>query len=99
MSVLMILRVPGDPAKLEEFAGSNSELMQKIVAHARARGALHHGFFGGENEVLVVDKWETEDGFREFFDSEEDVPKIMQQVATGEPEISFYRPLDTGDDF
>jgi hypothetical protein len=35
---------------------------------------------------------------REFFDHEEDIPKLMQAIGAGEPQISFYRPLDTNDE-
>jgi heme-degrading monooxygenase HmoA len=99
MSVLMVMHVPGDPAKLEEYAKANSETLEKIAADSREHGAIHHRFFGGDGEVVVVDEWESEEGFREFFESNQDIPPIMQEVATGEPQISFYRPLETGEDF
>ncbi len=98
MSVLMILKASGDPAKMEEWANANSELMQKILGHAREHGVIHHRFYGGDGEIVVVDEWESEDGFREFFDHEEDIPKMMQTIGAGEPQISFYRPLNTNDE-
>ena len=98
MSVLMILKSSGDPAKVEEWAQSNSEVMVKIVGHAREHGMIHHRFFGGDSEIVVVDEWESEDGFREFFEHDEDIPTMMQTAGAGEPQISFYRPLNTGDE-
>ncbi len=99
MSVLMVMRVPGDPNKLEEYAQANADQLKGITDDAKSRGAVHHRFFGGDGEVVVVDEWDSEDSFQGFFESQQDIPKIMQEVATGEPQISFYRPLDTGDDF
>jgi heme-degrading monooxygenase HmoA len=99
MSVLMVLHVPGDPSKLEEYASANSELLKSIAAEGKEAGAIHHAFFGGDGEIVVVDEWDSEGSFQKFFDSQQDIPKVMQEVATGEPQISFYRPLDTGDEF
>jgi heme-degrading monooxygenase HmoA len=99
MSVLMVLRVPGDPAKLEEYAAANSEQLKAIAEDGRSKGAVHHRFFGGDGEIVVVDEWDSAESFQGFFESQQEIPKIMQEVATGEPQISFYRPLDTGDDF
>ncbi len=47
----------------------------------------------------MVDEWDSEESFQSFFDSQQEIPKVMQEVATGEPQISFYRRLETGDDF
>jgi heme-degrading monooxygenase HmoA len=99
VSVLMILRVPGDPAKLEEYAKANSEQLAAIAAEGREHGAIRHAFFGGDGEIVVVDEWDSEESFQSFFDSQQEIPKVMQEVATGEPQISFYRRLETGDDF
>lgn len=99
MSVLMVMHVPGDPGKLEEYAQANPELLKDISADGRSQGAIHHQFFGGDGEVVVVDEWDSEESFQKFFESQQEIPKIMQEVATGEPQISFYRPLDTGDEF
>jgi heme-degrading monooxygenase HmoA len=99
MSVLMVLRVAGDPDKLEQYAQENGEQLRRIAEEGRSKGALHHRFFGGDGEVVVVDEWDSEESFQGFFESQEEIPQIMQAVATGEPQISFYRPLNTGDDF
>ena len=95
----MVMHVPGDPSKLEEYAQANQETIKGIAADGKSQGAIHHRFHGGDGEVVVVDEWDSEESFQKFFDSNQDIPPIMQQVATGEPQISFYRPLDTGDDF
>ena len=49
---------------------------------------------------MVIDEWESQEGFQAFFEHDEDIPKLMQEAGvTSEPEISFYKPLDTGDEF
>src|SRR5437879_5226923 len=99
MSVLMVLHVAGDPDKLEQYARENAEQMKRIAEDGKSKGAIHHRFFGGDGEVVVVDEWDSEESFQGFFEGQQEIPEIMQAVATGEPQISFYRPLEIGDDF
>ena len=95
----MVMHVSADPNKLEEYAKANAEQLKGIAEDGRSKGAIHHRFFGGDGEVVVVDEWDSEESFQSFFDSQPEIPKIMQEVGAGEPQVSFDRPLDTGDDF
>jgi hypothetical protein len=100
MSVFMILRVQGDPNRLEQYASSNAEMMQRIADAGKAAGAIRHAFAGSDNEILVIDEWADEASFQRFFDSQPEIPRLMQEGgATGAPQISFYRKLDTRDEF
>jgi heme-degrading monooxygenase HmoA len=100
MSVFVVLRVPGDPNTLEQYAQANTEMMQRISAAGKAAGARRHAFAGGENEIVVIDEWASAEAFRQFFDGQPEIPRLMQEGgATGAPEISIYRKLDTTDDF
>jgi len=100
MSVFMILRVQGDPNTLERYASSNAEMMQRIAEAGKAAGATRHAFGGGDGEIIVVDEWPDEASFQRFFESQPEIPRLMQEGgATGAPQISFYRKLDTGDEF
>jgi quinol monooxygenase YgiN len=100
MSVMVIMRIQGDPATLEKFASANAEVMLKVAAEGRAAGAIRHTFAGGEGEVLVIDEWPDEASFQGFFQNQADIPRIMQEGgAQGAPEIAFYRKLDTPDNF
>ena len=48
---------------------------------------------------MVVDEWPDPESFQRFFESEQEtIGPMMAQVATGEPEITFWRKLETGDD-
>ena len=100
MSVFMILRVQGDPNTLEQYASSNAEMMQRIADAGKAAGAIRHAFAGSDNEILVIDEWPDEGSFHRFFESQPEIPRLMQESGvTGAPQISFYRKLDTRDEF
>jgi quinol monooxygenase YgiN len=100
MSVVMTLRVKADPARVEEFANANAELMQTIADRARAGGCISHAFYGGEGEVLVLDEWESAEAFQRFFDGSPEIPEMMGSVGvTSDPVVSFWGKLDTNEDF
>jgi heme-degrading monooxygenase HmoA len=100
MSVYMSLRVKADPARLEQVARDNPDTLLAIAERAKGQGAIHHTFAAADGEVVVMDEWESEEAFQRFFESDPEVPKLMEQAgASGAPEISFYRPLRLGDDF
>ena len=99
MSVIMMLRVAGDPAELEAFAQENEEMIQRIAADGKSKGAIHHRFLGGDGEIVALDEWPSEEAFQAFFDGQEEIPNVMQAVAKGEPEVTFLQPLDTRDEF
>jgi hypothetical protein len=100
MSVIMTLRVNGDPKEFERYAQEHPEEMQGLVERAKSRGLIAHRFYGSEGEVLVVDEWPDAESFQQFFD--ESGPEIgpMMQAAgvTSEPEITFWHKLDTKDE-
>ena len=99
MSVVMILRTTADAARLEEYAQANPDVLKRITDDAKGRGAIHHAFFAGDGEVVVIDEWESEEAFQGFFSSNEEIPGVMQAVGAGEPRFVFLRQLDTGDEF
>jgi quinol monooxygenase YgiN len=99
MSVIMTLRFSGDPSKLEQLAAENTEMIRGISARAKEHGLIAHRFYGAENEIMVVDEWPDPDSFHRFYESEsENIGPMMEQVATGEPTITFWRKLETRDD-
>ena len=100
MSVFVILHVPGNPDTLEQYANANAEMMRRIAAEGKAAGATRHAFAGGDGEILVIDEWPNAETFQRFFESQTEIPRLMQEGgAQGAPEISFYRKLDTPDVF
>ncbi|MFC6162828.1 hypothetical protein ACFWUU_22595 [Kribbella sp. NPDC058693] len=100
MSVLMTLRVTGDPTAIEKLGADNGALFEGVIADASSRGLISHHFYGSENELLVVDEWPDEASFQAFFANSG--PQIEQMMAaagvTAQPAIEFWRHLEVGDD-
>jgi heme-degrading monooxygenase HmoA len=100
MSVYMSLRVKVDPARWEQVARENEDKLKQVVERSKEAGAIHHTFAAGDGEVVVMDEWDSEESFQRFFQSDPDIPQLMQQAGvSSEPEVSFYRPMRLGDDF
>jgi hypothetical protein len=100
MTVLVTLRVAGDSAKLEAYAKEHQDDLTGLAERGREKGATHHTFYGSDSEVLVVDEWPDEQTFQEFFEEEQDTISPMMEIAdSDQPEITFWRKLDTGDEF
>jgi hypothetical protein len=101
MSVIVILRIPGNPADLERYAsGDGGDVMRRIAEAGKAAGAIRHIFAGSDNEVLVIDEWPDEQSFQAFFAGQAEIADVMRDGgAQGPPETSFYRKLDTPDQF
>jgi quinol monooxygenase YgiN len=99
VSVIMTLRVSGDPDKLEQHAAANADVIRGIAESAKSHGLIAHRFYGGEGQIMVVDEWPDPESFHRFFEAEQArIGPMMEQVATSEPEITFWRKLETGDD-
>ncbi|MCU1659805.1 MAG: hypothetical protein JWO57_4461 [Pseudonocardiales bacterium] len=100
MTVLMTMKLAGDGAALEKAAQSDPAMIRGIVENAKSHGLIAHHFWASDNTVLVVDEWPDEQSFHAFFDATPEVPKLMAASGiTSQPEISFWRKLETGDDF
>jgi hypothetical protein len=48
---------------------------------------------------MVIDEWPDEQSFQTFFDSQQDAigPLLQQAGVTMEPQVRFWRVLDTRD--
>jgi quinol monooxygenase YgiN len=101
MSVIMLLQFQGDPAAVERYAAENAGAMQEIVEHAKQHGLIAHRFYGRDGELLVVDEWPDEQSFLDFFaHMEPHIAPIMQAAGvTSEPNPTFWRKLETHDDY
>ena len=100
MSVLMTFRAIGDPAKLEASAAEQPELMQSLAEDAKRHGVISHRFYGtADGDIMVLDEWESEDGFHRFFAAHPEIKDLMAGVGvTQEPEVKFWRKLETHDE-
>lgn len=101
MSVMMGLRLTADPQRFEQAAKDNDALLQSIVERAKQAGAIHHAFYAGAGEVLVVDEWPDEASFQGFFDSTSaDIGELMSEAGvSNQPQPLFWHLMDTKDQF
>ncbi len=100
MSVIMTLWVPGDPEELERRARENPDRMRAIADRAQEHGLIAHRFYGSEDgQIMVVDEWPDPQSFVGFIESMGSEIELMMREAgvIAEPEIKFWRELETGD--
>ncbi|HEY6932265.1 MAG TPA: hypothetical protein VI452_02605 [Marmoricola sp.] len=96
MSVLMTLRIQGDPKGIES---TDPMTLETVVRRAKQHGLISHHFYGSDKEVLVVDEWPDEASFEAFFAESPEVAEMMRRAGvTVEPRPEFWRHLDVGDD-
>jgi hypothetical protein len=99
MSVIVTLRAPGDPDKLEQVAAEQKDVIRGITERAQGLGLIAHRFYGSEGQIMVVDEWPAPETFQRFWEQESQaIGPIMAQVTTGEPEVTFWRKLETHDE-
>ena len=95
MSVLMILRVAGDPKGVE---ATDPTVFKGVVEKAVSMGASKHRFFTNGSEVMVIDEWDSAESFQAFFESTPEIPEIMAAAGvTTEPSIEFWQRMDVDD--
>ena len=101
MSVIMTLVLDGDPSAMERYAAANADQLSAIRDHAVEHGLIAHRFYGGDGKIMVVDEWPDAESFQSFFaHMEGEIGPMMQEVGvTSEPHPSFWRKLETGDDY
>lgn len=101
MPVLMTLRMQGDASALERIAAEDPGRMQAISQDGKARGAISHRFYANDaGEVMVVDEWESPEAFQAFFAAHPEIQQLMADAGvTSEPTITFWRQMDTNDQF
>jgi heme-degrading monooxygenase HmoA len=100
VSVYMSLRVKADADQLEKYARDHADTMRDIGEDAKQQGCIHHTFAAENGDVVVMDEWESREAFEKFFNGNEKVERIFSDMGVqSEPEVHFYRPLDTGDQF
>lgn len=102
MAVLMTLQLAGDPARIEQALTSDPERLKAVAERAKSKGALHHAFYGNAdgNGAVVVDEWETVEGFQQFFGESQEIGQMMVEAGvTNQPTPAFWNKLDTPDAF
>ena len=101
MPVIMTFRVQGDPTRLEETAAANPERMSSIAERAIEYGLIAHRVYGSDDgQVMVVDEWPDAASFHRFYgEMQSQIEPLMRDTGIGgDPEITFWRKLETHDD-
>jgi hypothetical protein len=101
MSVIMTLRVNGDARKLESIAADAPERLPAIAENAKRHGVIAHRFYASDDgRIMAVDEWPDADSFQAFFEeSRSEIQAVMDDIGvTTEPDVTFWRKLETGDE-
>ena len=101
MSVIVTLWMHGNPQQLEEHAAANEGAMREITDAAKEHGVLAHRFYGSDDgQLMVVDEWPDQQSFQAFFEGTRDqIGPLMQAAGVdSEPQVRFWRKLDTRDE-
>jgi hypothetical protein len=101
MSVIVTLQAKGDPAALERFADGDQDRMRSIADHAKEHGLIAHRFYGADDgRIMVIDEWPDAESFQSFFaDQQEQIEPMMREAGvTSQPEVTFWRKLETHDE-
>ena len=101
MSVIVTLKIQGDPQKLESTAAQNPDRMRGIADRAKGHGSIAHRFYGSDSgQIMVIDEWPDPQSFQAFFEeaSGEIEPMMAEAGMPGEPEVTFWRKLETHDE-
>ncbi len=101
MSVMISLRMKGDPDRFEELVGNDPERLTRISNQAREAGCTAHAFYANAagGELLVVDEWPDAESFMGFFEGTmHEIGPLMADVGVTEPPTPIvWRQLDTPD--
>jgi hypothetical protein len=101
MSVIMTLRAKGDPQALERRAAENPDQIRAISDRAKEHGLIAHRFYGSEDgQLMVIDEWPDPQSFQAFFEEmRSEIDPLMREAGvTAEPEVTFWRKLETHDE-
>ncbi|NMO88468.1 hypothetical protein [Actinomycetospora sp. TBRC 11914] len=101
MSVLVTVTFPVPAETMEKVVLDNTATMAAISEDGRRHGAIHHQFVQHpDGSAVVVDEWPDEESFHRFFDSQDEIRRIMAEAGVSEPPaVRVYPVLDTPDRF
>jgi hypothetical protein len=99
VSVIVTIRVSGDPAAFEKQAAAQPEAIGRIMDVAKRNGLIAHRWYGQDGEFMAVDEWPDAESFQTFFDeAQPDIGSVMQATGvTSPPTVTFWRTLEIND--
>jgi hypothetical protein len=100
MSVIVTLRVSGDPAAFEQHVAAQADAIGRIMGAAKRHGLIAHRWYGADGEYMAVDEWPDAESFQAFFDeAQPDIGPVMQGAGvTSPPTVTVWRKLETNDE-
>jgi hypothetical protein len=87
MSVIVTLRVSGDPATFEQQVAAHAD---RIMDVAKRHGLIAHRWYGADGQYMAIDEWPDADSFNAFFNE--------AQPDIGPGHAGCRRDLSTGRD-
>jgi hypothetical protein len=99
MSVIVTVRVSGDPAAFERQVAAKAEAIDRIMDLAKSYGLIAHRWYGADREFMAVDEWPDVASFQAFFDAAQpDIGAVMEATGvTSPPDVTFWQTLETND--
>ncbi len=96
MSVTVIAHFPvADIGKAVAGLQANAALLEEITEDTKGGGLIHHTFVAGDEELVVIDEWETAEQFQSFFEGNAKVAKVTELVGvTGPPTVAIYNEVE-----
>lgn len=101
MTVIMTLKMKGDPKRLEEISSQNPDRVKAITEAGKEAGVIAHRFYGSDDgQIMVIDEWPDAESFHRFFEAQAPhIQPLMQDTGVeGEPEVTIWHKLETGDE-
>jgi hypothetical protein len=100
VSVIVTVRVSGDPSAFEEQVSAQAEAIGRIMEVAKRHGLTAHRWYGADGEFMAIDEWPDGESFHAFFDeAQPDIGPVMQGAGvTSPPDVTVWRKLETNDD-
>jgi quinol monooxygenase YgiN len=103
MSVIVTVRIEGDPAKFEETASANADAIGRVMEVAKSKGLVAHRWYGADGVFMAIDEWPDGDSFKAFFEgpeAQDDIGSLMQAAGVSSPpETTVWRKLEIGDEY
>ena len=79
MSVTVTVRIAGvDLQRVREVAETHPDLHGQLRDLLKRHGSIKHTRYYHDNQILDIDEWETEEGFRAFLEA---ARPIINQLA------------------
>lgn len=101
MSVVVIVRFDvADLPAAKQSLTDNAALLEEITEDAKAMGAQHHRFTETSGGLVVIDEWDTAEGFQRFFDGNDKIAKVTTMAGIqGPPAIEVLAAVEAAGTF